>query len=40
VIRTSLPAGVLGAGEAVQSYKALENVERVFRGISHRLGFM
>jgi len=34
VIRTSLPAGVLGAGSAVQSCKALENVERVFRGLS------
>jgi DDE family transposase len=34
VIRTSLPAGALGAGGAVQSYKALENVERVFRGLN------
>jgi hypothetical protein len=34
VIRTSLPAGVLGAGAAVDSYKALENVERVFRGLN------
>jgi hypothetical protein len=34
VIRTSLPAGVLGTGEAVESYKALENVERVFRGLN------
>src|SRR6266571_3468284 len=34
VIRTSLPAGVLGAGAAVESYKALENVERVFRGLN------
>jgi len=34
VIRTSLPAGVLGAGSAVESYKALENVERVFRGLN------
>jgi Transposase DDE domain len=34
VIRTSLPSGVLGAGGAVESYKALENVERVFRGLN------
>jgi Transposase DDE domain len=34
VIRTSLPAGVLGTGNAVESYKALENVERVFRGLN------
>src|SRR6266704_4673697 len=34
VVRTSLPAGVLGAGAAVESYKALENVERVFRGLN------
>jgi hypothetical protein len=34
VIRTSLPAAVLGAGGAVQSYKDLENVERVFRGLN------
>ena len=34
VIRTSLPAGALGAGAAVTSYKALENVERVFRGLN------
>jgi hypothetical protein len=34
VIRTSLPAAVLGAGGAVTSYKALENVERVFRGLN------
>jgi hypothetical protein len=34
VIRTSLPAGVLGAGGAVESYKGLENVERVFRGLN------
>jgi transposase len=34
VIRTSLPAAVLGAGGAVQSYKNLENVERVFRGLN------
>ena len=34
VIRTSLPPDVLGAGGAVESYKALENVERVFRGLN------
>src|SRR6266487_3260734 len=34
VVRTSLPAGVLGAGGAVESYKGLENVERVFRGLN------
>jgi len=34
VVRTSLPAGALGAGAAVESYKALENVERVFRGLN------
>jgi len=34
VIRTSLPAAVLGTGAAVESYKALENVERVFRGLN------
>ena len=34
VIRTSLPAAVLGTGPAVESYKALENVERVFRGLN------
>jgi hypothetical protein len=34
VIRTSLPPEVLGAGGAVESYKALENVERVFRGLN------
>jgi len=34
VIRTSLPAEVLGTGNAVESYKALENVERVFRGLN------
>src|SRR6266516_4682802 len=34
VIRTSLPAGALGTGAAVESYKALENVERVFRGLN------
>jgi hypothetical protein len=37
VIRTSLPAGALGAGAAVESYKALENVERVFRGLNSDL---
>ena len=34
VIRTSLAADVLGTGGAVESYKALENVERVFRGLN------
>jgi len=34
VVRTSLPADALGAGGAVTSYKALENVERVFRGLN------
>jgi hypothetical protein len=34
VIRTSLPPDVLGTGSAVESYKALENVERVFRGLN------
>jgi hypothetical protein len=34
VIRTSLPAAVLGAGGAVQSCKNLENVERFFRGLN------
>jgi hypothetical protein len=34
VIRTSLPAAVLGTGSGVESYKALENVERVFRGLN------
>jgi hypothetical protein len=34
VIRTSLPADTLGTGGAVESYKALENVERVFRGLN------
>src|SRR6266487_1741806 len=37
VIRTSLPADVLGTGAAVESYKALENVERVFRGLNTHL---
>jgi Transposase DDE domain len=34
VIRTSLPTDLLGTGAAVESYKALENVERVFRGLN------
>jgi hypothetical protein len=34
VIRTSLPPDVLGTGGAVESYKALENVERVFRRLN------
>jgi hypothetical protein len=34
VIRTSLPASALGTGATVESYKALENVERVFRGLN------
>jgi hypothetical protein len=34
VIRTSLPADALPAAGAVESYKALENVERVFRGLN------
>jgi hypothetical protein len=34
VIRTSLPAGALGAGAAAESYKGLENAERVFRGLN------
>jgi hypothetical protein len=34
VIRTSLPADALGTAGAVESYKALENVERVFRGLN------
>ena len=34
VIRTSLPARVLAAAEAVESYKGLEKVERVFRGLN------
>ncbi len=37
VVRTSLPANVLGTGAAVESYKALENVERVFRGLNSDL---
>ena len=31
-LRTSLPADTLGAGAAVGSYRALDNVEQVFRG--------
>jgi hypothetical protein len=34
VIRTSLPAEVLGASGAVGSYKNLENAERVFGGLN------
>jgi hypothetical protein len=34
VIRTSLPEDALSTGGAVESYKALENVERVFRGLN------
>jgi hypothetical protein len=34
VIRTSLPADALPTAGAVESYKALENVERVFRGLN------
>jgi hypothetical protein len=34
VIRTSLPADALPAAGAVESYKALENVQRVFRGLN------
>ena len=34
VIRTSLPADALPSGDAVDSYKGLENVERVFRGLN------
>jgi hypothetical protein len=37
VIRTSLPPAALGTGAAVESYKALENVERVFRGLNSDL---
>jgi hypothetical protein len=37
VVRTSLPAGALGTGAAVESYKGLENVERVFRGLNSDL---
>ena len=34
VVRTSLPPDALPAAGAVESYKALENVERVFRGLN------
>jgi hypothetical protein len=34
VIRTSLPADALDAAGTVESYKGLENVERVFRGLN------
>src|SRR5215467_9230236 len=37
VICTSLPPDALGTGAAVESYKALENVERVFRGLNSDL---
>jgi hypothetical protein len=37
VIRTSLPPDVLGTGATVESYKALENAERVFRGLNSDL---
>jgi Transposase DDE domain len=37
VIRTSLPTDALGTSGAVESYKALENVERVFRGLNSDL---
>jgi len=37
VIRASLAADALGTGAAVESYKALENVERVFRGLNSDL---
>jgi hypothetical protein len=37
VIRTSLPADALPSGDAVESYKGLENVERVFRGLNSDL---
>ena len=37
VIRTSLPPDALPAAGAVDSYKALENVERVFRGLNSDL---
>src|SRR5215468_1243473 len=37
VIRTSLPPDALGTDAAVESYKALENVERVFRGLNSDL---
>jgi hypothetical protein len=34
VIRASLPSAMLGTSGAVESYKALENIERVFRGLN------
>jgi hypothetical protein len=37
VVRTSLPADALGAASAVESYKSLEHVERVFRGLNSDL---
>jgi hypothetical protein len=37
VVRTSLPADALGIGGAVEAYKGLENVERVFRGLNSDL---
>src|SRR5437667_2693860 len=37
VIRASLAADALGTGAAVESYKALEHVERVFRGLTSDL---
>jgi hypothetical protein len=37
VVRTSLPADALGTASAVESYKDLENVERVFRGLNSDL---
>jgi Transposase DDE domain len=37
VVRTSLPADALGTASAVESYKGLENVERVFRGLNSDL---
>jgi transposase len=37
VVRTSLPADALGTGGAVEAYKGLENVERVFRGLNSDL---
>jgi hypothetical protein len=37
VVRTSLPADALGTASAVESYKGLEQVERVFRGLNSDL---
>jgi len=37
VVRTSLPADALGTASAVESYKDLEQVERVFRGLNSDL---